>query len=85
RRYRINWDQLRITSLGPGRRVSGTVNYPVSFVYIKSTEGTTIFNRYYPADRREAMRRGMAVGSYHFFSTRSSGVAQATYFLRRSV
>lgn len=85
RRYRIHWDRLRITSLGPGRRVSGTVDYPVSFVYIKSTEGTNIFNRYYPTDRREAMRRGMVVGTYHFFNTRTSGAAQAAHFLRRSV
>lgn len=84
KRYGIRWDDLRITSLGPGRRVQGKVDYPVSFVYIKSTEGRTVYNRYYAEDRRQARRRGIAVGTYHFFSTASTGAAQAAHFLRRS-
>ena len=41
----IDWDKLRITSLGPGRRVLGNVDYPVSFVYVKATEGKTVKNK----------------------------------------
>ena len=42
----IRWDQLRITHVGKrgNQNVSGTADYPVSFVYIKSTEGTSIRN-----------------------------------------
>lgn len=82
KKYGINWANLRITSLGGGRRVQGQVDYPVSFAYIKATEGKTVFNKYYPSDLRQARRHGIAVGSYHFFSTRTSGAQQAAYFLK---
>jgi lysozyme len=78
----IDWSNLRISSLGNGRRVQGTVNYPVSFAYIKATEGRSVFNKYYPNDLRQARKHGIAVGSYHFFTTTSSGAQQANYFLR---
>ncbi len=80
--YPIHWDKLRITSLGSGRRVSGTVDYPVSFVYIKATQGIRIRNRFYAADLRQARSHGIPVGSYHFFSSRSNGTQQAAWFLR---
>ena len=86
KKYRINWDKLRITSLGTvrGKRVSGAVDYPVSFVYIKATEGITIKSKYYTADYRQARRRGIKVGNYHFFSTRSPALAQARWYLKNS-
>lgn len=84
--YPINWQDLRIVHLGTisKKRISGKVDYPVSFVYIKSTEGTTVFNKYYSADYSNAKRHEKVVGTYHFFSTKSSGKAQAEYFLRCS-
>ncbi len=83
RKYGIDWSRLRITSLGGGsRRVQGKVDYPVSFAYIKATEGKTVYNKYYPSDLRQARKHGVAVGSYHFFSTRTSGAQQAAYFLK---
>lgn len=82
KKYGIDWSNLRISSLGNGRRVQGTVNYPVSFAYIKATEGRSVFNKYYPNDLRQARKHGIAVGSYHFFTTTSSGAQQANYFLR---
>lgn len=44
--YPIDWDRLRITHLGTlsDKRVRGKVDYPVSFAYVKSTEGCTVFN-----------------------------------------
>lgn len=83
-RYSIDWNRLKITGLGSGRRVSGTVDYPVSFAYIKATEGTTVYNRYYAADIQQARRHGIAVGSYHFFSTLTPGAAQANHFLSKA-
>lgn len=84
--YPIKWKQLRIVNLGNSskKRVSGTVDYPVSFLYIKSTEGTTVRNRYYSADYRQARRHGFKCGAYHFFSFRTTGTAQAKYFLRHT-
>ena len=83
RRYKIDWKNLRITSLGSisKQKSSGKVDYPVSFCYIKATEGTTVTNSYYDADYREAHRHGIPCGSYHFFSTKSSGKEQAAHFL----
>ena len=80
--FPIEWDRLRITSLGSGRRVSGAVDYPVSYVYIKATQGTRISNKYYAADLRQARRHGIAVGSYHFYSSKYNGPQQAAWFLQ---
>ncbi len=82
KRFAIDWKNLRITSLGNGRRVQGQVDYPVSYVYIKSTEGKTVYNKYYAGDLRKARACGIRTGSYHFFSTYSTGAQQAAYFLK---
>lgn len=82
--YGINWKNLRITHLADDRPVQGKVDYPVSYVYIKSTQGDDILNRYYAKDARQARLHGLAVGSYHFFSTRVSGARQAAFFLKNS-
>lgn len=73
---------MRITSLGTAsrKRIQGEVSYPVSFVFIKATQGTTIYNRYYAADLAAARRHGIAVAPYHFFSMKA-GAPQASYFL----
>ena len=86
KKYNIDWKKLRITSLGSSNsgRIVGRADYPVSYVYIKSTQGVTIRNRYYPADLRQARAHGLPVGAYHFFSTNRSGAAQADFFLKHS-
>lgn len=84
KRYAIDWKKLRITGLGPGRRVEGKVDYPVSFIYIKATEGRSVVNRYYAADARQARRHGIATGSYHFFAPGSTGEEQAKFFLKKA-
>lgn len=84
--YPIHWDRLRITHLGTlsNKTIKGKVNYPVSFIYIKSTEGCTVLNKYYAADYKAARAQGYRVGTYHFFSTTSPGADQADYFLNNS-
>lgn len=86
KKYAIDWSQIRITSLGKmsRKRIRGVVDYPVSFVYIKSTEGTTVRNRYYKGDYLSARKRGLNVGSYHFFSTTSPARRQADWFVKHS-
>jgi len=84
RRYGINWKQLRITSLGQ-RHSTGGQTFPVSFVYIKSTEGTTIRNRYFMSDYAKAKQQGLHVGAYHFFSLKTPALAQATYFVNSTL
>lgn len=82
----IDWQRLRIIGLGraPHRRAAGRVDYPVSFVFIKATEGTSLLNKYYINDLRGALRRGIPVAPYHFFSHRSRGIDQANYFLKHA-
>lgn len=84
--YPIHWKKLRITNLGrlSKKNISGTVDYPVTFIYIKSTEGTTIRNQYYKADYIQARKHGFYCGAYHFFSTKTSGDAQAQYFIKNT-
>lgn len=86
RHYPIDWSRLRIAHLGTisRKRVRGKVDYPVSFCYIKSTEGTTIRNRYFRADYTAARRRGIKTGAYHFFSTRTPADRQARFFIANS-
>ena len=81
----IDWKNLRITHLGhiSEKKVQGHVDYPVSFVYIKATEGLTVYNPWYERDVRAARRHGYPVGAYHFFSERPAA-SQADYFLKKA-
>lgn len=86
RRYSIDWQNLRIVHLGSRspKRIRGKVDFPVRFIFIKSTEGTTVRNAYFSSDHRAAHSHGIPVGAYHFFSLHSSGKAQALYFLKHT-
>ena len=87
KRFNINWQQLQIAHLGQRishQRVDGEVNYPVSFMYIKSTEGISIFNKYFSTDYQNCRKRRIPVGAYHFFSTRQDPASQADHFLKHS-
>ena len=87
RKFSIDWRRLRITHLGSRQQsqVSGTVDYPVSFVFIKSTEGVKIRNPFYVKDYADARRHGIPVGAYHFFSWKTSGAAQAQHFINNTL
>lgn len=86
RRYGIDWNSLRIVHLGTisKKRVNGHVDFPISFIYIKSTEGGSLRNPFYANDYVQARCHGLRVGSYHFFSHRSSAAEQARFFLKHS-
>ncbi|MBR2236171.1 MAG: glycosyl hydrolase family 25 [Prevotella sp.] len=87
RTFPIHWNALRIWNLGrriSQERVADTLNYPVSFVYIKSTEGVTIENKYYDADDFAVRSQGLPVGAYHFFSTTTSADDQARHFINNT-
>ncbi|MCR5130618.1 MAG: glycosyl hydrolase family 25 [Prevotella sp.] len=86
KKYNIHWNQLRISSLGTKskKRISGKVDYPIDFCFVKSTEGVTVRNKYYAADCRQARRYGIHVGSYHFFSLKTKPEEQAHSFIRHS-
>ena len=83
----ILWDQLRITHVGKNgsQNVRGKADYPISFVYIKSTEGTSVRNKFYVNDYAQARKHGIRAGAYHFFSTKTSGAAQAKHFIQNTL
>lgn len=87
KKYPILWNQLRITYLGNKnqKNAKGTVDYPVSFVFIKSTESTNIRNPFYAQDYLIARQQGIPIGAYHFFSYKTSGSAQASHFLMNTL
>ena len=87
KKYPIYWDKLRIRHLGSKskKKISGEVDYPVSFIFIKSTQGINIRNPYYAYDYAAARKHGIPIGAYHFFSTKCSGAAQAQYFINSTL
>ncbi|MEU6817666.1 lysozyme [Streptomyces sp. NPDC046860] len=53
------------------------------FAYVKATESTTYRNPYFAGQYNGARRAGLIRGAYHFaLPDRSSGAAQAAYFVR---
>lgn len=86
KKFSIQWHKLRIVDLGKlsKKNIRGKVDYPVSFVFIKATEGTTVKNPYYAADYRAARAHTIHCGSYHFFSTHSPAAAQARFFIKNA-
>ncbi len=84
RKLPVSWSDVRITHLGnrSDKRISGDVDYPIAFCYIKATEGTSIYNAYYNYDYAQARRHKIRVGTYHFLSLKSPVAKQAEYFLK---
>lgn len=69
----IDWEMLRN---------NGMINrYPVRFVMIKATEGASNIDRRFEENFYQAREYGFVRGAYHFWSTTSSGRAQAEFFL----
>ncbi len=65
----IDWNQ-----------VEHYMNNKISFVYVKATEGGTIKDEYYERNIQHAKEKGILVGSYHYFTTRSSAEVQFENF-----
>ena len=70
----INWGKLK-----QGRNGEP----PISFVYIKATEGSTYSDKRFETNWKEAKKHGFIRGAYHYFSTESSGERQASLFISR--
>ena len=69
----IDWEVLRNNGM--------IDKYPVRFVMIKATEGASTLDRRFKENFHQAREYGFVRGAYHFWSTTSSGRAQAEYFL----
>ena len=55
-------------------------NKNIQFVYIKATEGSTYVDECFNYNVSMAIKNGMNVGVYHFFSTKSSPEKQFKHF-----
>ncbi len=55
---------------------------PISFVYIKATEGSDFTDVNFTDNFNNAREHGFIRGAYHFFSLHSTGLAQAEMFIK---
>lgn len=65
----IDWD-----------KVTHYENNPIKFVYVKATEGSNIKDECYERNLTLAKEKGLLVGSYHYFTSRSSAEEQFENF-----
>ena len=56
-------------------------NPQLKFVYLKATEGSSVVDPYYQKNLKEAKKRNLLVGSYHFLTRRTSMERQVDNFL----
>ena len=70
----INWNRLKNGT--PGEP-------PISFVYIKATEGSSHNDTRFAKNWKAAKKNGFVRGAYHYFGTRTSGEQQAKKFISK--
>ena len=70
----IDWDKLRDSNIE---------GYPLRFVMIKSTEGSSRTDNKFKENFRQAREHGLIRGAYHFWSNKSSARDQAYFFLKQ--
>ena len=69
---KINWEKLK--------RENPKEN-PVSFIYMKATEGKDHKDTQFDTNWQKAKEHGFTRGAYHYFSPHSTGLEQATMFI----
>ena len=69
---RVNWEKLRNASMGDA---------PVSFVFIKATEGEKLFDDNFNRNFANAKRNDLIRGAYHFFVPGINPRKQADFFI----
>ena len=70
----IDWARLRNANIG---------GQPVTFAFIKATEGTDLIDPSFNENFYQARQNGILRGAYHFFSPRTDARQQARFFLRQ--
>jgi lysozyme len=81
----IIWDSLWVMTDRRRRTVRDPYKAkeikPVSFVFIKATEGATFKDRDFAENWKNAGRSGLRRGAYHFFRSSKDGEVQAKHFI----
>ncbi len=70
----IDWDKAARSTIG---------GEPVSFVFIKATEGTTHLDENFNNNFYQAREHGLLRGAYHYFKPSLPAKEQAEHFLRQ--
>jgi len=82
----IIWDSLWVMVDGKGRTVRDPYKAkeikPVSFVFIKATEGASFVDRKFKENWKNAGKSGVTRGAYHFFRSSKDGELQARNFIK---
>lgn len=82
----IHWDSLMVMTDGKRNTILSKTYAkelkPVSFVFIKATEGANMKDKHFKEHWEEAGKRNLKRGAYHFFRSSKSGKVQATHFIR---
>ena len=82
---KIVWDSLFVMTDSRRRTVRDPYLAkeikPVSFVFIKATEGASLKDRDFKGNWKEAGKTGLRRGAYHFFRTSKDGEIQARNFI----
>lgn len=82
----IVWDSLYVMTDKRGRtirdiHVAKDIT-PVSFVFIKATEGASMVDKDFKRNWKDAGRSGLRRGAYHFFRSSKDGEVQAELFIK---
>ena len=82
----IQWDSLRVLTDGSGRTIRSKSHAkdirPVSFVFIKATEGSSMKDKHFKMHWKSAKKSGIRRGAYHFFRSSKDPELQAKSFIR---
>ena len=70
---KINWEKFKNEN---------PAEAPISFIYMKATEGSDFVDVNFKENFEEAGKHGFMRGAYHYFSTHSTGLAQAEMFIK---
>lgn len=82
----IVWDSLYVLTDKRGKTIRdhhlAKDIRPVSFVFIKATEGVSMVDKDFQRNWQDAGRSGLRRGAYHFFRSSKDGEAQARLFIK---
>ncbi len=82
----IVWDSLYVLTDKRGKTIRdhhlAKDIRPVSFVFIKATEGVSMVDKDFKRNWQDVGRSGLRRGAYHFFRSSKDGEAQARLFIK---
>ena len=82
----IEWDKIKVLTDAQGR-TTNSINQAkdiknISYVFIKATEGNSFKDKYFKRHWKNAEKRGIRRGAYHFFRSSKDAELQANHFIK---